>query len=383
MIAPDRPADDLTLDHQRIADTRLTRRYLGKFAAITGHLGRVAAQMEAEGRLTRPEIEALAGYLVGLNLTFRALGHKYHFAGRWPHAGHLTFDRHESGFPVFAELMEMANDAQQADKRLAALAGAEAIKDEMVRAILADLATPTRLQFALSQRLYYEELKKGALFWAKNDPEAVWLGDATGDRGARRRYLLRWAVYDTLVNLPTIYLMEIEDSGRLGLPADSRRWPEVQQHLMAQAVGGLKLITIASGFDRDFEDLHPKRLRRFHIGPMYSGAFTVQTGPIHDVLVKARAGAGEDWALVWTDEELRAERVETVKTGWFGSEERQIFALDPFAVPGSSDPGVTRIERCVMLPERPYQALAELNPPGFAGVRKFVIGAGGRVLSYR
>lgn len=375
-------ATDLASDHQRIADTVATRRYLAKFATITGHLGRLAAQMEAEGRLTRPEIEAVGRYLVGLGLTFRALGYKYHFAGRWSHAGNLTFDRHESGFPVFSELLEMANDAQQADKRLAALAGVEALKDEMVRSILADLAVPTRLQFALSQRLYYEELLKGSLFWARNDPEAVWLG-SSGSGAERRRYLLRWAVYDTSVNLPVIYLMEVEDTGRTGLPKDARRWPEVQAHLMAQSVGALKLVTIATGFDADFEDVHPKRLRRFHVGPMYSGAYTVQSGPIHDVLARANPPEGEDWALVWTEEELVSERVEQVRAGWFGSEEKQIFSLDPFAAGGPGDIGATRMERFVMLPERPYQALAELNPPGFAGVRKFVIGAGGRMLSYR
>jgi len=35
------------------------------------------------------------------------------------------------------------------------------------------------------------------------------------------------------------------------------------------------------------------------------------------------------------------------------------------------------------MPQRPYQALAERDPPGFSDVRKFVVGAGGRVLSYR
>ena len=368
-------------DHQRLDDTQVSRRYLAGFAAITGHLGRVAAQLQVEGRLTPPEIDALARYLVALNLTFRALGYKYHFAGRHPVAGSLTFDKVDSGFPVFSELLEMANDAQQAEQRLQALATVDALKDEMVRQILADLVTPTRLQYAVSQRLYYRELQKGGLFWARNDPEAVWL--ETSDQGAaRRRYLLRWAVYDSSVNLPTIYLMEVEDTGRTGLPKDARRWPEVQAHLMAQSIGGLKLVTIATGFDKDFEDLHPKRLRRFHIGPMYSAAFTVQAGPIHEVLEKARGGEDEDWALVWTEEDLVSERVEQVRSGWFGTEEQQIFALDPFAGTGA-DSGVTRMDRFVMLPERPYQALSELNPPGFAGVRKFVIGAGDRVLSYR
>ena len=78
---------------------------------------------------------------------------------------------------------------------------------------------------------------------------------------------------------------------------------------MAQALAGLKLMTIAKGFDEDFDDLHPKRLRRFHVGPMYSDAFTKQSGPMARFLPQARAPEGEDWALVWTEEELESERV--------------------------------------------------------------------------
>lgn len=369
---------DGTRDHFSLQDTRVTRRYIDKFAAITGHLGRVAAQMEAEGRLTRPEVEVLARYLVGLALTFRALGHKYLFSGRAAHAGNLTFDRRESGFPVFHELMTMANDAAQAGKHLAGLPRAEKLKDDMVRAIVGDLEIPTRLQFALSQRLYYEELARGGLFWARNDPQAVW----QGTEGARRRFLVHWAVYDSQVNLPQIYLMELEDTGRTSLPKDERRWPVVQSHLMAQAVAGLKLLTIARGFDEDFGDLHPRRLRRFHVGPMYSSSFTRQEGPLGRILDAAKAPPGEDWALVWTEEELVADRAEQVPKGWFGKVERQVFALDPFGGHGA-ETGATRTERAIILPQRPYQALAELNPPGFADVRKFVVGAGGRVLSYR
>ena len=38
------PDLDLTLDHQRLDDTRATRRYFGKFARITSHLAQVAAE---------------------------------------------------------------------------------------------------------------------------------------------------------------------------------------------------------------------------------------------------------------------------------------------------------------------------------------------------
>lgn len=369
---------DIQADHMKLEDTRVTRRYFDKFARITGYLTKVAATMEAEGRFGRKEIEVMARYLVGLNWTFTALSHKYHFAGRFAHSGNLTFDRRESGFPVYQEILEMANDALQAERHLASQPSVGELKDQMVRVILGEQEIPTKLQYALSQRLYYEELLRGDQFWARNDPECIWLGNQED----RRRFLVHWAVYDSQVNLPTIYLMDLEDTGRTGLPKDQHRWPEAQAHLMAQSLAHLKLLTIARGFDEDFDDLHPTRLRRFHIGPMYSNAFTRQSGPLRDVLKAANAPTGEDWALVWTEEELVSERVESIKSGWFGSVERQIFALDPFEG-GGAETGASRMERSLIMPERPYQALAERNPAGFRDVRKFVVGQSGRVLSYR
>jgi hypothetical protein len=194
---------------------------------------------------------------------------------------------------------------------------------------------------------------------------------------------VHWAVYDTHTHLPAIKLINLEDSGKTPLPRDNRRWPQVQAHLMAQSFDGLKLVTIAKGFDTDFDDLHPKRLRRIHLGPMYSSSFTLQSGPISDVLADAKPEPGQDWAFVWTAEDLLAEREETVKTGWFSSAERQIFTSGPFGGPTLADIGATRMERMLIMPERPFQALAEKRPAGFNDIRKFVVGAGGRVLPQR
>ncbi|MEJ1998939.1 MAG: hypothetical protein P8X76_12550, partial [Maritimibacter sp.] len=72
----------LTHDHVTLDDAQVTRRYFAKFQAITGHLARVAAQFEAEGSLTRAEVEVLARYIIGLGYSFRALSNKYHMSGR-------------------------------------------------------------------------------------------------------------------------------------------------------------------------------------------------------------------------------------------------------------------------------------------------------------
>ena len=368
-------------DRVGLSDTWASRRYFRKFEAITGHLARVVGLMEVEGTFTRQEVDLMARHIVALTYTFRALSMKYLMAGRdtGRFFGSLTIDNHESGFPAAQELLVMANDAQQADVHLRDMPPVPELKKQMLARIIGEQEIPTRLQFALSQRLYYEELSRGAIFWPRNDPEALWLSGVDTDR---RRYMLHWSVYDSQINLPVIYLMEVEDTGRTALPKDQHRWPEVQAHLMAQSLGGLKLLTIARGFDEDFSDLHPKRLRRIHVGPMYSHAYTRQTGPIREVLAEAAGAEGEDWALAWTTEDLLSERVKTERAGWFGRVEREIFALDPFAGRGA-ETGATGMDRAIILPARPYQVLAEKQPTGFASVRKFVVGRDGRVLSYR
>ncbi len=368
-----------------LTDLFASRRYFRKFQGIMTHMTRVAGVMEAEGVLNRDEVNILTRYASALTFTFRALSLKYLLVGRdtGRFFGSLSIDARESGFPAAEEIITMASDAQQAARHLDGMPSKDDLKAQMVQVILSDKQVPTKLQFALSQRLYYQELLKGNLFWARNDPEIVWTGNQTPIRGKmpRRTFRVHWAVYDSQVNLPVIYMMELEDSGKTALPKDQRRWPEAQAHLMAQALGGLKLMTIAKGFDEDFDDLHPKRLRRFHLGPMYSNAFTRQSGPIGDVLAQARAPAGQDWALVWTEEDLHSEKVIEERAGWFSTVEREVFKLDPFAGRGA-DTGATRMERSIILPTRPYQVLEEMNPPGFKSVRKFVVSDAGRVLRY-
>lgn len=371
--------DQLTSDHQELYDTLTARRYFAKFERITGHMLRVAGEVEAEGRLTRTEAHTLGRYLAALTTTFKALNYKYLMTGRAEGSPRLTFDRHESGFPVAQELMVMALDAAQVTKHLGGMASEAELKDRMVRQIVRDLTAPVQLQFALSQRLYYESLAMGGLFWARNDPDCQWIEDVSRNGTDRKHFLVHWAVYDTQVNLPVVYLLDVEDSGKKALPNDDRRWPMLQAHLMAQSIAGLKLLTIAQGVDKDFSGLHPKRLRRITLGPMHSHDFTLQSGPISQVLADANAPDGEDWALVWTVEDLISDREEEVKDGWFSTAERQVYKLDPI----NTDSGVTRIDRMVILPERPYQVLAELNPPGFRDLRKFVVGDGGRILPAR
>lgn len=373
---------DLTLDHGALETAHETRRYFAKFEQIIGHLTNVAETTSADETVLAREVPVIKDYVEALSNTFTALSYKYLFAGRVSSVAPrlLDIDRQESGFPVFQELLQMASDAMQAEQHLKSLPPMQKLKQDMVRHILNERTLPAAYQFAASQRLYYEYLTKNPIFWAQNDPQASWSGN---DGPGRRKYLIHWASYDSQQNIPVIYLMDVEDTGETGLPKDGRRWPQVQNHLMAQSATTLKLVTIASGFDQDFDDLHPKRLRRFYVGPMYSHAFTRQAGPLREVLAEASGKPGLDWALAWTVETLVSSRTEVERVSFFSSVERQIFDLDPLGDGFGAVDGLTEQRRALILPQRPYQVLEERNPPGFANIRKYVVGPSGRILSYK
>lgn len=368
-------------DHRRLEDDLIARAFFGKIRRIAGVVPAALIEMVRDRLFTRIETEIIAGYLGALQGSLDALAMKYLVSGRidGPLRRHVTIDVHESGFPVWSEIAQTAADAAQVGVELARSSTTDDIKDQMIRQIVGDLKIPTRLQYAMSQRLYYEALEKGGLFWPQMHPQGYGLSE--NGRG-RRRWLLHWAIYDSQLNVPVLYLLEVDDTGRRPLIDDAKRWPEVRAHLLAQSVTSLQLLTIAQGFDRDFDDLHPHRLRRIVLGPIYSHSFTVQEGPIRQVLENANAPAGEDWAMALTVEELEAKGATVESKGFFGVVERQVFHLDPLEQYGAGQ-GATRATRALILPGRPYQALAALDPPGFRDIRKYVPGPDGRVVGYR
>lgn len=374
-------ATGLDADHRRLDDDLISRAFFDQTRRVAGILPAAFAEMVRDRLFDSLESQVIGDYLAALRASIDALSMKYLVAGRLegPLRRFVTIDIHESGFPVWSEIAQTAADAAQAAEELARTPDTDTIKDQMIRQIVSDLTVPTRLQYAMSRRLYYEALAQGDLFWPQMHPQAVWL---SGDEGERRRWLLHWAVYDSQLNVPVLYLMKVDDTGRRPLAEDAKRWPEVRAHLLAQSATSLQLVTIAQGFDHDFDHLHPINLRRIVLGPVYSHSFTTQEGPIRQVLENAAAPAGEDWALALTVEELEAKGATVENSGWFSVVERQVFRLDPLNQHGAGQ-GATRATRALVLPQRPFQALTALDPAGFRNIRKYVPGPDGRVSVYR
>jgi len=370
---------DLSYTHRVLDSARATRRYFAKIERIITHLQSVATLSSGEGLISEAEEKILRQYLGDLNNSFTALSYKYLMTNRSPDSGKMSIDKTESGFPVFSEIIQLAADSTQAKKHLKSLPEQDRLKKDMVNHILTERSAPTTLQYALAQRIYYETLVNENLFLSQNHPQIMWVGKDLQRK--KRRYIIHWAAYDSKTNIPVVYLMVVDDTANRALPNDERRWPRVQDALMAQALSELKLLTIAKGFDEDFDGLHPKSLRRFHLGPMHSHAFTEQHGPIREVLANAIGEEGLDWALAWTVETLISDGQEWKKVGVFKQAPREVYKLDAFNLSGKMD-GLTDVTRALILPHRAYQVMEEKHTDDFAGVRKYVVGQNAKILSY-
>lgn len=370
---------DLSYTHRVLESARATRRYFAKFDRIIGHIRSVTQLSVGEKLISEAEGDILGQYLSDLNNSFTALSYKYLMTNRAPDSGKMSIDKTESGFPVFSEIIQLASDSTQAKKHLKNLPNQERLKKDMVNHILTERSAPTTLQYALAQQIYYETLVNENLFLSQNHPQIVWVGKDLAKR--QRRYIVHWASYDSKTNIPVVYLMVLDDTASRALPNDERRWPRVQDALMAQSLSELKLLTIAKGFDEDFDNLHPKSLRRFHLGPMHSHAFTEQHGPIRNVLASASGEEGLDWALAWTVETLISDSQKWVKSGVFKQAPREVYKLDAFDLSGKLD-GATDITRALILPHRAYQVMEEKYADSFKGVRRYVVGQNAKILSY-
>ena len=373
---------DLTTTHKPIETALATRRYFAKFERIMGHLSEVARRSEADTEISALEANVLGYYIQGLTSSFTALSYKFLMAQRVSRSAApslLNIDKSDSGFPIYQEILQMASDALQTKQHLKSLPETASIKQEMITHILDEKTAPTQLQYAMSQRLYYESLDQENLFLAQNHPRAVWQKGHTAK--TRRDYVVHWAVYDSQTNLPVVYIMDLVDVGRRPLPYDERRWPQVQDNMLAQSLSSLTLLTIAKGFDQDFDDIYPMRLRRFNLGPMYSHAFTTQTGPLRDILAEAIGVEGLDWALSWRVETLVSETSISEKTGFFSKAQRQVYKLNKLD-PEAMKAGASHVTRSLVLPHRAYQVLNEKDPAGFRNVRKYVVSDNGQILNY-
>ena len=356
----------LTRDHVRLSNVYVSRAYFGVLSRALSALPDLLDLEIQNGRLEPQDAHAIARHLSALESSMFALSKKYLMAGRIEGVlkEELILDAENSGFPVAQELIMMAADAASAAQDLLLMPDEEKLKSEMLREILTQARFPVSLQNMMAKRQYAERLSKPPLFLLKTTPVARQV-ETTDREGRRLGWQVDWSVYDTTMNVPVIYLLDVEDTGRYPMPNDASVWPVLCHHLVSQSINSLTLKTIAEGVDQDFKRLHPVRLRRIVVGPFYANGFTMQDGAVQTALDKAGEGS---WVLALTTETV--ESTKTRSEGLFTRTELQVY-----------DEGTSA--QSVLAPSRVFQSIQDHARRNFEDAHKYVLDPDNRLVSRR
>lgn len=285
-------------------------------------------------------------------------------------------DAMESGFPVFRNVMDLERTKTRIDERIAEVPDTGTIRREMLDLILKFKQHPGPLQKTMAERLYLEILQGGNVFPAFDPPETVRV--SVDKKTGRLVYIVHWAAYDGVQNLPMVYLAMIEDSSSGGGRTDAMGIfkskfagralgnlpglpnPDVSDAFTSFAANhaqyGLTLASIAMAMDKDFPHLHPKQLRRFVLGPFYGAGQTKHPDAVQRVLDSAKT-PDRSWVLTWTMQELRSQREKAAEHGiWSKKPAEQIFFIDTNNVECVQQ-GVSAFTRNALVPHDVYQAV--------------------------
>lgn len=288
----------------------------------------------------------------------------------------FKISRAESGFPVFQSVLELENDKRGAEKKLAGLPDPDTIRQEMADFILRHKAKPVDLQRTMAERIYLESLKDGLVF----SPIVLSKTSKVSANAKTMRplYIVHWGAFDGASNLPLVYMCALEDSsedlvdmlvtrdGKLNgdvdipLPVPGLLNPQLAHRfddfVERNSAYSLSPATIATNLDKDFDELHPKQLRRLVLGPFYSAGITEHGSKVSEVLSKVKKPENA-WLMTWTVQEVYSKAEKPARKGLFSSDPaREEFFIDTDNLEAARQ-GVSSFERHALVPHEAYQVL--------------------------
>ncbi len=309
-------------------------------------------------------------YVDRLMRTFSCWEHRIGFARTF------RISRAESGFPAYQHVLELENDRKRAKKRLAEMPDADALRSEMVDHILRERSFPKAQQERMAERVYLEAIGKGDIFRPFVLPETIRV--SVNPKTRRPFYVVHWGAFDGSQSLPMVYMAVVEDSsaelGRMlvteegglnenitiPLPVEGLLNPDFanpfDDFAKKNSAYSLTPATIANNLDQDFDEIHPKQLRRFVLGPFYSAGITEHNSQVADILAKVRQPE-HAWLLTWTIQEVVSIAEQPARRGlWSSQPPREEFHIDTSDLEATRQ-GVSHYEKHALVPHDAYQAL--------------------------
>jgi hypothetical protein len=318
----------------------------------------------------------ILGHLKKLYNTIFALRMKYWFNGLVDdrQVSKLMLDVIDSGFPMRKEIIELRVDKKNAQEAYQNLPDENEIKHRLLAYVLNQKKISLDLQYDLSIKEYYGLLLDDDFFFPENQPEFI---RGTNARNGNRRYVAHWSVYDAEKNIPNVYIMVFEHSGGNKLEENPDLIKELRDFILKDSISTLKLINIASNVDKGFATIHPKSLKRVHIGPLYSNGLTKHNDYVQSVL--DGVNTEDNWVFAWSTEMLLSKGIRQVTKGFFGSQQEEIFHVDAHDLE-AFEAGSTDVEKNMIIPYESYQALIDAKENPLNSIQKYVINKDGAII---
>tara|TARA_R110000868_G_scaffold164582_1_gene397319 strand:+ start:287 stop:1345 length:1059 start_codon:yes stop_codon:yes gene_type:complete len=191
----------------------------------------------------------------------------------------MRIDLTESGFPNYLEFRYLFNDLELKQEHISKLPKLETVKEEFLETLLKDkqpisdhkLHQAASLVYytSVDQQYIFRRFVQGKILEAK-------------DNEFEAQYMVSWSFYDVTTNRPFICFMYFD----LHKEKLEEYKSEIYNVLETTADRDMSIDMMAYAIDKKLENLQPKKIRKFDLGPLHS-VFAKDEIAITHVILKA------------------------------------------------------------------------------------------------
>jgi len=241
------------------------------FDDLEARIGNVVEVLKEE---STPDFnhEFLATGLNSLLATVRCLRLKHSMEGEDRVDFPPTIQPYNSGFPNVREFHLIEADKQKSKEVLASLPKQKSLLETIRWKILANEPIEHE-QLLLKRSLYFTKVSETDLFPAikMTSPQPQFVKEENG----KRFYTLDWHGIQASPTVPALYRMWFTQDARYAqLHNDSERSgkqiPDLESFVQESRLGVLDLKTFVWRLDQAVDELHPKEIRKYTIGPFFN-----------------------------------------------------------------------------------------------------------------
>ena len=176
----------------------------------------------------------------------------------------LTIDPTDSGFPTIKDFYLLEKDKEETEIVLSKAPEREEIIESIRNKILKG-RSPVGAQMRLRRFDFYSKLKEMKLFnpYHFNEPKFI------EERDKKNYYILEWTCLERGINSPVLYRMYLTQDKKFPR-LDKEKNYKLESIIYPSHSGRIDLRNLVSNIDRQLDEIHPKLIYKYIIGPYYN-----------------------------------------------------------------------------------------------------------------